>query len=147
MAQSTSKSTTIPATAAEVLDVIAELADYPQWAGGITKVDVLEEVDGWPMRARFTMEQPPVSDTYVLDYTWDVDESGQGTVSWTLTERGTVLQKLDGAYQLTQRGDSTDVTYSLSVDITLPLPGMVRKAAEKKIIGTALDDLSARASG
>lgn len=147
MAQRTSKSTEIAASAAEVLDVVAELAQYPSWAGGIKRVDVLEEVDGWPVRARFSVDQPPISDTYVLEYTWQVDETGAGRVSWVLDEAGSVITKLDGSYDLVETGARTAVTYNLSVDISIPLPGMIKRQAEKRIVSTALEDLSKRVTG
>lgn len=147
MAQTTTKSTVIAATAAEVLDVIAELADYPLWAGGVKQVDVIEEVDGWPVSARFTVDQPPITDSYVLDYSWEVDEAGEGVVSWTLSQAGSMISKLDGSYELAERGGSTEVTYRLTVDISVPLPGMVKRAAEKRIVSTAQSDLSARVIG
>ncbi len=147
MAQTTSKDALIAASPAEVLDVVAELADYPTWAGGIKRVDVLEEVDGWPVQARFTVDQPPISDTYVLDYSWDVDESGAGLVSWTLAQAGSVISKLDGSYDLVPEGDATRVTYRLTVDVSLPLPGLVKRSAERKIVTTALSDLGARVTG
>lgn len=146
MAQSTTQTVTIPATPGDVLDVIAELGDYPAWAAGMKKVEVLEEVDGWPVQARFTVDQAPITDSYVLDYSWDVDEDGVGTISWTLAEKGSIITALDGSYQLAAAGDGTSVTYNLAVDVSLPLPGMMKRAAEKKIVGTALDDLSARAT-
>ncbi len=147
MAQTTTKSTVIAATAAEVLDVIAELADYPAWAGGVKQVDILEEIDGWPVSARFTVDQPPITDTYVLDYSWEVEEAGEGTVSWTLSQAGSVISKMDGSYELREQGGKTEVTYRLTVDISIPLPGMVKRAAEKRIVSTALSDLSARVVG
>lgn len=147
MAQSTSKTTVIAASPAEVLDVVAELAQYPSWAGGVSRVDVLDEVDGWPVRARFSVNQPPINDTYVLEYTWQVDETGAGRVAWTLDEPGSVIHKLDGSYDLHSAGAGTSVTYRLSVEITLPLPGMIKRQAEKRIVATALDDLSKRVTG
>lgn len=147
MAQSTSKSVTIAASPDAVLDVIAELADYPAWAGGIKQVEVLEEIDGWPVQARFTVDQSPIRDTYVLDYSWDVDEDSLGTVSWTLAEKGSMITKLDGSYLLAAVPGGSQVTYHLSVDVSIPLPGIMKRSAEKKIVTTALDDLSARVAG
>jgi hypothetical protein len=56
------------------------------------------------------------------------------------------MRRLDGAYDLTPvDGDpnSTDVTYHLSVDLVVPLPGFVKRRAEAKIMHTALRELRA----
>ena len=142
MAQSTESSTRIAAPPPAVLDVIAELGDYPSWAGGISSVEVLQEQDGWPTRARFVVNQPPIKDSYVLDYTWDVGESGEGLVSWTLAEKGSMISKLDGSYRLSADGDATTVVYRLAVDLSIPMPGMIKRKAERTIVSTALSDLT-----
>lgn len=143
MAQSTQATASIPAEPGAVLDVIAELPDYPRWAGGIREVVVLSEDDGWPLTARFTVDQAPVKDSYVLRYTWDVDESGAGLVSWTLAEPGSMITGLDGGYELVPTATGTDVTYRLTVAARVPMPGPIRRKAEQRIITTALHDLTA----
>ena len=50
----------------------------------------------------------------------------------------------DGSYALAGRGDSTTVTYSLAVDLNIPMIGMLRRKAEKVIIDTALKGLKRR---
>lgn len=147
MAQSTRASTRIEASPAQVLDVIAEVGAYPQWAAGIRSVEVLEESDGWPTRARFTVDQSPIRDSYVLAYTWDVDEVGEGVASWTLAEPGQMISKLDGSYTLVADGEATTVTYDLAVDVRLPMLGAIKRKAEAKIVATALQDLTARVTG
>lgn len=143
MAQSTQSSTRIAAEPAAVLDVIAELGDYPRWAGGIQQVDVLSEDEGWPVRARFTVDQTPIRDSYVLAYTWDVGETGTGRVSWTLAEPGSMIRGLDGSYDLAADGAGTLVTYQLTVDIKVPMLGAIKRKAEERIVRTALADLTA----
>ena len=143
MAQSTQSTASIPAAPGAVLDVIAELPDYPRWAAGIREVEVLSEDDGWPLTARFTVDQAPIRDSYVLRYTWDVDETGAGLVSWTLAEAGTVITGLDGSYEFAATAAGTDVTYRLTVDVRMPMPGPVKRKAEQRIVRTALDDLTA----
>jgi hypothetical protein len=45
---------------------------------------------------------------------------------------------------LTDAGESTTVTYTLSVDLAVPMIGMLRRKAEKIIIDTALKGLKRR---
>ena len=53
MADTTESSIVIDAEPGIVLDVIADLEAYPEWAGEIKQVEILaEEGDGWPDRLR-----------------------------------------------------------------------------------------------
>lgn len=144
MADSTESSILIEAEPGAVLDVIADLEAYPDWAGEIKQVEILaEEGDGWPDRVQMTMDAGVIKDTYTLDYDWDVAEDGSGTVSWTLVE-ASVLKAMDGAYTLTATPDGTQVDYTLKVDLKIPVLGMLKRKAEKVIIETALKDLKKR---
>ncbi len=55
-----------------------------------------------------------------------------------------MLKALEGAYYLSARGDSTDVTYQLSADLSIPMIGMLKHKAEKVVIDSALKGLKAR---
>jgi hypothetical protein len=54
---------------------------------------------------------------------------------------------MSGSYALVKQPASTEVTYELSVDIRMPLPGMLKRRAEKVIIDTALKGLKSRVEG
>ena len=145
MADRTESSIDIAATPGEVLDVIADFDSYPQWATEVKKVEVLtEEGDGWADRVQFTLDAGAIKDTYVLDYEWDVRENGTGVVSWQLVE-ATVLKAMNGSYTLAAKDrDETTVTYRLAVDVKIPMLGVLKRKAEKVIIGTALKELKKR---
>jgi hypothetical protein len=55
-----------------------------------------------------------------------------------------MLKAMDGSYELADRGGSTEVTYRLAVDISIPMIGMLKRKAEKVIIDTALKGLKKR---
>jgi ribosome-associated toxin RatA of RatAB toxin-antitoxin module len=120
--------------------VIADVAAYPSWSDGVRSVDILASEGDRPLRARFTVESGPIRDTYELAYVWD----GDSQVSWHLLKAG-LLRSMDGAYVLTRTDSGTLVEYNLSVDLTVPMLGMVRKRAEKSIVDTALRGLKQRA--
>jgi ribosome-associated toxin RatA of RatAB toxin-antitoxin module len=147
MADSTESSIEIAADPGAVLDVVADFESYPEWATEVKEVSVLsEDGDGWPDQVRFTLDAGAIKDTYVLDYEWNVAEDGTGVVSWTLVS-ATVLKALDGSYTLAAAGDGTHVTYRLSVDLKIPMLGMLKRKAEKVIIDTALKELKKRVEG
>ncbi|HEX5512217.1 MAG TPA: SRPBCC family protein [Actinomycetales bacterium] len=143
MAEHTESSTVIDAAPADVLAVIADLEAYPDWAGGVKSVEVLSTKSGRPQQARFQLDSGPIKDTYVLEYTWPSSRTGTGVVSWVLVEAN-IISKLDGQYDLAREGDGTKVTYRLTVDVRMPMLGMLKRKAEKVIIDTALKDLKKR---
>lgn len=141
MADRTSSNITINAGRSDVMAVIADFSAYPEWAEGIKAAEVLSAGDdGRAEQVRMTLEAGPIKDTYVLAYDWDGDDA----VHWSLAERGTVLTGMTGFYRLDERDDSTEVTYELTVDVRMPMIGMVRRKAEKRIIDTALRGLKRR---
>ncbi|WP_088314953.1 SRPBCC family protein [Kineosporia sp. R_H_3] len=147
MADRTESSIVVVAAPGDVLDVIADFDAYPEWTGAVQEADIVEEYeDGWASHVRFTLDAGVLKDTYTLAYEWDVDENGTGTVSWNLVE-ATVLKAMDGSYRLRENGSGTEVTYTLAVDLRVPMLGMLRRKAEKVIIDTALNELKKRVEG
>jgi ribosome-associated toxin RatA of RatAB toxin-antitoxin module len=147
MADSTQSSIVVAAPPEDVLDVIADFESYPLWTGAVREVEILEaDEDGWADRVRYTLDAGAIRDTYTLAYTWDLDEDGTGTVSWNLVE-GQVLKAMDGSYELVAVDGGTEVTYTLAVEVKMPMIGMLRRRAEKTIIDTALNELRKRVEG
>jgi carbon monoxide dehydrogenase subunit G len=141
MADRTSSRITISATPPEIMAVIADFPAYPEWANGITAAQIVAAGEkGRAERVRMTLEAGPIKDTYTLVYEWDDDDA----VGWHLAERGTMVTGMSGAYRLHGRGPDTEVTYELAVDVGIPLIGMVKRRAEKRIIDTALEGLKRR---
>jgi len=140
MAASTSSRIVIAAPRAAVMAVIADFAAYPQWASAVRAAEVLGQEDGRASRVRFTLDAGLVKDTYVLGYDWD----GDAGVRWHLAEPGSVISAMDGGYLLADRDRATETTYELSVDLKIPMPGLLKRRAEKTIIDTALKGLKNR---
>jgi len=121
-----------------IMDVIADFDNYPSWATGVRVADVVSTTGDRPERVHFVLEAAPIRDQYDLGYVWDGDKS----VTWHLVERGSMLTSMDGSYELEPvDDDSTRVTYQLSVDVSIPMLGMLKRKAEKVIIDTALKGL------
>ncbi len=147
MADSTQSSIVVAAPPEEVLDVIADFESYPEWTGAVREVEILvTDEDGWADQVRYTLDAGAIRDTYTLAYTWDLYEDGTGTVSWHLVD-GQVLKAMDGAYELVAVDGGTQVTYTLAVEVKMPMIGMLRRRAEKTIIDTALNELRKRVEG
>lgn len=144
MADLTTSSITIDAGPETVMAVIADFPAYPDWAEQVKSVEVLQTGDdGRAERVRFTMDAGPIKDSYTLRYSWA--PSGLA-VSWTLV-KGQIQKAQQGSYDLVGSAGHTTVTYSLVVDLNIPMIGMLRRKAEKVIIDTALKGLKRRVEG
>lgn len=142
MADKTSSALTIGAPRSVIMAVIADFGAYPQWASGVREAAVLAAgPDGRAERVRFRLDAGVIKDSYVLAYTWHGDDE----VHWELAERGTAVAEMSGAYLLAEQADGTQVTYQLAVGLAVPMPGMLKRRAEKTIIDTALKGLRGRA--
>jgi hypothetical protein len=142
MADRTSSSITVAAPRATVMGVIADFGSYPDWATGVRSAEVLEEgPDGRPRRVRFGLDAGMIRDSYVLAYDWE----GDAAVRWQLAEAGAMVTEMSGAYLLGDDGTGTSVSYELAVGTRVPMIGMLKRRAEKTIIGTALKGLKSRA--
>lgn len=141
MADQTTSSIVIAAEPASVMAVIADFSAYPEWVQGVKRADVVSTAaDGRAEQVYFELDATPIKDQYTLGYDWADDRA----VRWSLVE-GKMLKAMDGAYELEDRGDgTTEVTYRLAVDISIPMIGMLKRKAEKVIIDNALKGLKKR---
>ncbi|GAA2602996.1 SRPBCC family protein [Streptomyces tubercidicus] len=141
MAEHTSSSITIEAAPAEVMGVIADFDRYPEWTGEVKEAEVLAKDDhGRAEQVRLLLDAGAIKDDHTLAYTW----TGENEVSWSLV-KSQMLRALDGSYRLAALGGGrTEVTYQLTVDVKIPMLGMIKRKAEKVIIDRALAGLKKR---
>jgi ribosome-associated toxin RatA of RatAB toxin-antitoxin module len=141
MAEQTTSSIVVDAAPASVMAVIADFPAYPTWAKGVKTADVRStNADGSADQVYFELDVSPIKDEYTLAYDWDGDRQ----VTWQLVQ-GKMLRALDGAYVLRDLGNgSTEVTYRLALDVSIPLIGMLKRKGEKILIDTALKGLKKR---
>ncbi|QKV95428.1 SRPBCC family protein [Streptomyces sp. NA02950] len=142
MAEHTSSSITIDAAPADVMEVIADFDRYPEWSGEVKEADILTKDDrGRAEQVRMVLDAGAIKDDYTLAYTW----TGANEVSWSLV-KSQMLRALDGSYRLApvDGGKRTEVTYQLTVDVKIPMLGMIKRKAEKVIIDRALAGLKKR---
>lgn len=141
MADESTQSIVIDAPPDRIMAVIADFAAYPEWTDAVKQTEVLTEgADGRAEEVNFTLDAGPIKDDYTLAYEWAADGL---RVSWTLV-RGQMQRSQKGSYTLAPKGDSTEVTYTLAVQLAIPLLGLLRRKAEKVIMDTALKELKRR---
>lgn len=144
MADQSTQSIVIDAPPSAVMAVIADFGAYPRWAGSVQTCEVVQtDAAGRARRVHFVIDAGVVRDDYVLEYDWAADGN---SVSWHLVS-GQIQRRQHGSYTLRPGPDAgapTTVTYSLTVDLSIPMLGMFKRKAEKVIMDTALKELKKR---
>jgi len=144
MSEQASEQIHINATVEQCFATLTDFASYPQWAGDLKEVTVIESDDqGRATVVEFRAAAMGRSTTYQLKYDYS---DAPHRLSWGLVE-GDLERELDGAYVMTASGGGTDVAYELAIDLVYPIPGFVKRRAESRIIKTALGELKARVEG
>lgn len=126
-------------------EVLTAFEAYPEWAADIKAVTI-EERDELGRAALVTFRAAAFgrSTSYTLQYEYD---AAPQELSWIQVD-GDITRRLDGKYLLEPAGDhGTEISYHLTVDLKVPLPGFVKRRAEGRIMGTALRELKARVEG
>jgi ribosome-associated toxin RatA of RatAB toxin-antitoxin module len=144
MADQSTQSIVIDAEPAAIMSVIADFAHYPEWAAAVKRTEVTEPgTNGRAVRVAFWLDAGVLRDNYELSYTWHGDER----VDWTLV-RGQMMRAQDGTYSLRRLGPQrTEVTYTLRVDLAIPMLGLLKRKAERVVMDTALKELKKRVEG
>lgn len=141
VAEKTAQTIYIEADPSTVMDVIADIGSYPEWVAEYKEAEVLDtDAAGNPKTARLVLDAAVLKDTMVLSYDWPADRE---SVTWSLVS-SSLLKALQGAYRLSPKGSGTDVTYELSVDLVIPMIGLLKRKAERRLTDTALKDLKKR---
>ncbi len=140
MPEQSTQSISIDAAPSAVMAVIADFDNYPLWAGSVKKAEVLEVgQDGRALRVAFSLDAGVLRDHYELSYVWHGDRS----VEWTLVA-GQLMRAQEGSYTLTDEDGGTHVTYNLSVDLAIPMLGMLKRKGERMVMDQALHELKKR---
>jgi ribosome-associated toxin RatA of RatAB toxin-antitoxin module len=139
MAQTESLSVTVGAPAADVLAFLRDIDNQKNWFPGNLESEVLErDADGRPTRARLVNDVKVAKDEFQLDYTHADDG-----FSWVLVKPTSVQKSQVGSWQVVAVGDDqSEVTMTLTVDTSLPLPGFVQKRIIKDTLKGATAGLA-----
>ena len=131
----------IEAPTADVLATIHDVASQAEWIPEIREVEVLEvDAQGRPLRATLAASTAVGTDRYTLAYTHRADG-----IRWTM-ERGRLQTGQEGDLSAVPAADGsgTTVTYELTIEHPLPLPGFVRSRIIRGLVTGSLEGLRAR---
>ena len=141
-----SKSTVIiEASLAEVQKTLTELDKYPDWSTQIKSAESLSTDDqGRITKIKMSIDAGMMKDRVTLDYDWS---QAPEKIIFSLDEAD-LLTSMDGAYTFKSiDSDTTEVTYELGVSLSMSIPDMMRKKAEKATIDAALAQLKSHLEG
>ena len=138
MADEAHESIYIEASPERCYAVAIDYERYPEWATDVKEVDVTDRDDeGRGTRVKYKISALGQTIGYILAYDYT---AAPGGFSWNL-EKAQVLSRLDGTYRFDPDGAGTRVSYVLVVDITVPLPGFMKRAAAGMIVNNAMKQL------
>ena len=142
MAEQTQGTIEIEASPADIMAVIADFDSYPDWVDGIKSAEVRErDGDGRPTDVAFAFSAMGFTADYTLRYAYEAEDRG---VRWSTVEASGAVKDVEGSYELEALNGDTEVTYRLRIELGVPLPGFLKRKADKQAIKTALDGLKKR---
>lgn len=139
------QSRVIAASPEALFEAVSDFRSYPIWTGNVREVEILSSrPDGQPTCVRYVSGAIGFTAKYTLEYQFDPPFE----MSWVLKEGSlsgplvkAEIRHLDGYYRFEAvDDDSTEVTYKVSAELSLPL-GPLRKRAEHVIVSSALKEL------
>lgn len=145
MADISSNSQQIDAPASEVAEVLVDLEKYPTWSSAIKSVEVLEkDASGRATKATVKIEAGVLKDRATLNYDYS---NFPNSIAFSL-EEADLMTEMTGKYMISDNGDdTTKVTYELNVQVSMPVPDMMRRKAEMATIDAALAQLKKKLEG
>jgi len=138
MSSATTSTVSITASADEVRAVLFDVASYPSWSTSFKSVTVLEsDGQGRPTQVSMSVDAGALKDKPTLNYDWSAYPD---RLDFSL-EDAYLLTQMSGAYIVKDNNDETEVTFELTVALSMPVPEIMRTKAEKSTIDLALKQL------
>jgi len=130
----------IDAPLSQVAEAIASVGTYPSWSSSMKAVKVLEGDAIKPTKVEMSLVSGALRDEATLTFDWS---NFPASLTFTL-ESADLLTAMDGKQELKSIGDETEVSYSLTVALSMPVPAMMRQKAEKAVVDQTLKELKAQ---
>lgn len=140
MAETATESITIAAPLEQVWAIATDIENYPTWTHDVKDVVITGRDDqGRPSQVEFRTSALGRSTHYTLAYDYS---DAPNSLAWTMV-KGDIQRSIDGAFRFepTEEG-GTQVHYDLAIELVVPLPGFVKRRAERRILN-AIRELKA----
>ena len=143
MSELSTSTITIDAPIDAVRAILFDLASYPTWSTAIKSAEVKQTDDqGRATSVKVSIDAGMMKDRVLLNYDWS---AAPDRLEFSL-EEADLLTAMNGAYVTKSiDADTTSVTYELGVEVSMPIPAMMRTKAEKATIDQALAQLKEHA--
>lgn len=133
MVDSGSESVVVLASPEKCYAVTTDFEKYPQWAHDIKEVTVLtRDENDRPTVVEFRASALGRSTHYTLEYDYAL---APGKLSWHMSD-GDIMRAILGSYTFEPVDNGTRISYDLSVELVVPIPGFVKRRAEMRILST-----------
>ena len=134
MADTASLTISIAETLERCWAIATDFEKYPDWATDVKSAVVRErDTDGRATEVEFRTSALGRSTHYVLAYDYS---AAPHRLAWRMVS-GDIMRAVDGAYMFAPDASGGVVlTYNLSIDLIVPLPGFVKRRAEVRILNT-----------
>jgi len=132
MAETATDIITIAAPPEQVWAIATDLERYPLWARDVKDVVVVSrDPDGRPNHVEFRTSALGRSTHYTLEYDY---AEAPAALGWKMV-KGDIQRSIDGTYRFVPTHDGgTVVRYDLEIELAVPLPGFVKRRAERRIL-------------
>ena len=138
MSSATTSTVSIAASAEEVRAVLFDIATYLSRSTSFKAVTVFaSDGQGRPTQVSMSVDAGALKDKPTLNYDWSAYPD---RVDFSL-EDADLLTQMSGAFMVKDNGDETEVTFELTVALSMPVPDIMRTKAEKSTIDLALKQL------
>lgn len=144
MSEKSTATVLIDAPIADVQEALFAVGAYPEWLSSVKKSEVLEsDSSGRVLKAKLSIDAGMMKDRVTLDYDWS---GAPLSLSFSMDEAD-LLTQMDGTYTLKSIDENTtQVTYELTVSVSLPVPSMMITKGQQQIIDAALKELASKVS-
>lgn len=132
MAETATETIVISAPPHRVWEIATDLERYPFWARDVKDVVIVSRDDiGRPEHVEFRTSALGRSTHYTLEY--DYADAPQA-LGWTMV-KGDIQRSITGTYRFVPTAEGgTEVQYDLAIELAVPLPGFVKRRAERRIL-------------
>lgn len=143
MAEIVKETIDIEASAEDIFEVATDFESYPKWQPNFKRVEVKATDDeGRLTEVFFEVDVKVRRVKYTLEYDYS---NAPESFSWDLVDGD--VKELKGSYAFDEFEDVTEVAYELQIDPGWPLPGPLKRQAQRQIVSGALRDLKKRVEG
>ena len=141
MADTASLTISIDAPLETCWAIATDYERYPEWTDVKSAVVLARDAQGRATEVEYRTSALGRSTHYTLEYDYS---AAPHRLSWRLI-KGDIMRGVDGAYMFApDTSGGVVLTYNLSIELIIPLPGFVKRRAEVRILNT-VKELKVRA--